>query len=448
MRKNRLYLFLLGIGISGMLGVQILSTFSGRDLAQIAAQATVTIADKSGRNLNLANEALNDSLQTKTKWEALFDSEKTGLYLFENDSLVYWNNSQWEMNETPPYFKNAEGLAKLKHGYFLYTKVVLNKKTTLVLSLVKPNYELQNNYLDNSFSEWTKIPKEVEIDFLAEKKNAVLFGNEILFGIKGSEPVYFNTKTDIASGGIFTVFFLLILITLLLLIRSGVSGVTFGAILFGVIALRAAMVFWHVPEFLNRTALFDPHLFGNAQSFMNGFLGDILFNALVFLFIATAFHFYFNLRERSSAIAQNVILLFVLLFVLFNQFNANLVSLVNNSTFDFNFLSIFSIKPIVFVSLAGCCVLLLAVFISIHNLTVILKNQSNGSVIFVLLVLGICLLEHLSTSATHLIESYWLLPAGILIYFTLSANRNSIALSLGAYILLMSVVSSALINFY
>ena len=51
-----------------------------------------------------------------------------------------------------------------------------------------------------------------------------------------------------------------------------------------VVTLRLLMSWLHWPPFFYHSTLYDVHIFGDADSFFNGYLGDMLLNASLLLF--------------------------------------------------------------------------------------------------------------------------------------------------------------------
>jgi hypothetical protein len=60
----------------------------------------------------------------------------------------------------------------------------------LALCMLKPDYELQNRYLDNDFTGWTGIPADVAFDPMPRGPWQVTLNDEALFSINGIEHVY------------------------------------------------------------------------------------------------------------------------------------------------------------------------------------------------------------------------------------------------------------------
>src|SRR5690606_9680997 len=128
--------------------------FNASSLTQIATNAEEKFKIR-GAECKQALEILNSNKVEKEQLNNFFLTQKTGLYLFQKDSLVYWNNAQFPVPLTTKSFTKNFGMIELRQGHYLYFKSGNTEKTSIALCLVKPLYDLQNNYLQNNFSSWT-----------------------------------------------------------------------------------------------------------------------------------------------------------------------------------------------------------------------------------------------------------------------------------------------------
>ena len=129
---------------------------------------------------------------------------------------------------------------------------------------------------------------------------------------------------------------------------------------------------------------------------------------------------------------------------IFLQFNRVLVSLVNNSTFNFNFLSILNIKPTVAgarshrPSGSG--------FAAVNTFWIIIKEEKPESM-FTGRFLLIILLTGWMLSPVFL-ESARIVPFGAIVYFFTGRSPNHFSLALGLEVLLLSIVTKQFLNSY
>lgn len=444
MKSGKVKFALIVISFLLVAGAIVFDRYSVFSIEEIASKSTKTIEKKAqvcqkGLSTLFTNEAYNN-------WQALteyYTNEKVGLYLWDNDSLVFWNNSQIPLSKTVQAFEKSHGLIKLPHGYYIYFKETNEQKTALALCLLKPEYEIQNNYLKNDFRTWTGIPKGVVIDTSIFAQHLVSYEATKLFAIKANEKDFYNPLSDQRSFLTFFAFFLMALLLILVQVKRSFSAAYVVYWVTGVIAFRAIMIGLKWPFFFYRTTLYDLQLFGNAQSFINGYLGDILLNAITLLFIAAVFHFY--PQDFVKRIQRFIYTFFVvgLIFLVYYLFNKTALSLINNSTLSFDFLGIFNLKPQVFVGLAALSVFSLALFVLIHRSLKIFSTFQ-----FFALYLCLCTANYAITKDAGLFENYWLALYAYILFILQKFNTSKIAIALGLQILIMSVVTSKIFNKY
>jgi len=437
-------------GILLMLFALILSLFAPLNLDKIAAKASQKISEK----LTICQKLLAD-LSAKDAFgdaeNAAYTDAKIGLYVFRNDSLIQWNNSRFALLETPSDFSANEGFIKSRHGYFLYTKAPgPNNTVLLALCLVKPQYELQNNYLENNFSRWTGIPKAVELQIPNGAAEVKLL-NVPIFSLNGNDEYYYITLIDDSAFVIFLIGFSLILVSLLFKFKQGISATEALAFAIGVILLRGLMLLFEWPSFFYRSLLFDVSIFGNAQSPFNAYLGDMLLNAAVVLFLGVATTFYFNNANSTIKIKRIEFTINALLFfILVNAFNHNIKSLVTNSTINFDFLNVLNFKTPAMVGLAIFCLYSIALFVVVKRLVSLLNGSFNRSIVTLLAInCAICLLQFfISEQLNFYIELLWPFIFSSCLFFLLRFGSGSFSLALGVQILLMALISSRFLNAY
>jgi two-component system, NtrC family, nitrogen regulation sensor histidine kinase NtrY len=444
MKKAKAYLILFVVSIFLIGAAVIFDRNSVYTLKEIALKSTTVIDEKA----TLCKKAL-PLLFIKTPsedWQHLvtyYDQEKIGLYLWNKDSLVFWNNSQIPVKQMATVFNKKQGLVKLPHGYYLYFKEENNQNTALALCLLKPDYELQNNYLKNDFKIWTGIPKDVNIDTAEGAENSVLLEGQHLFSLKSSEQEFYDIALDNSAFVAFFLGYIGLLISVLFYIKRNPDkrkGVWW---ILGILFLRLLMIACKWPVFFYRTTLFDVQLFGNAQSFLNGYLGDILLNAFTILFVASVFHFYAGDFTKRVWRFLYSFLLIGLIFTVFYLFRQTAVSLINNSTLSFDFLSIFNIKPQAFIGLVALSAYSLALFVIVNRSLYLFSG-----IRFFILYLCLCTLHFVFFKEGGFLENYWLLVYAAILFSLLRVFKLKIALALGLQILVMSVVTSKIFNTY
>jgi hypothetical protein len=245
-------------------------------------------------------------------------------------SLVFWNNAQIEVNKNLVNKNETEGFVKLKQGYFLFFTEKLANKTAMALCLIKPTYNLQNNYLQNNFSEWLSLPKEIDLIEGKTPIHAVTLNNKILFSLGGNDVKY-NSKL-LSNACTLIYFFGISLLFLGVLLFYSKNKNFKNALIVMLIPLAFKVLLWlKLPAFLVNTFLFDVQLFGNAQSLLNPFMADVLFNSIILVYISV---FIFLTEITTVAKIWQITykcFLFVFITLITVQINHCIKSLVSNS---------------------------------------------------------------------------------------------------------------------
>jgi nitrogen fixation/metabolism regulation signal transduction histidine kinase len=450
MRKSKIHYILLVLSLFLILGAFLLNNRFSFSIDQISQNCSNKINDKQIASKAALKLLLNGGVKDDgIAFEELFNKESIGVYQFKNDSLVYWNNAQIPLSYDKKIFEKDFGIAKLKQGYYLYFKQQKENYTGLAVCLVKPNYDLQNNYLKNSFSSWTNVPKELGISSTGLKQNAVYLNNKELFFLSGNDQFYHSTFVSNICFVAFLVGFMIALIAILLLVRANPQSPEVFVWLTAVVVLRCLMIWLKWPAFFYRSTLYDVQLFGTTQSYINSYLGDILLNAIVILFISVLLNFKIQKATNKTLNYLYVLLISAALGFVVVQFNNALISLVTDSTLNFDFLSIFSIKFPTFIGLFALTCYCLSVFVFVHKLIVLFSGKLIQDLLFfIVLIFVICLFIQLSFNYPKSFENYWLLVFSVPLFILTKLNFSKNSLGLGLQILIMSVITSLFFNFY
>lgn len=448
MHKHRIYLLPLIFSLVLMLGAFLFERSGTSSLNQICKSAEEKInirAAECKKALEILNTNKIDSVnETLINF---FLTKKIALYSFQGDSLVYWNNAQIPMPQTPKSFTKNFGIIKLRQGFYLYFKSKIGGQTRIALCLVKPLYDLQNNYLQNDFAKWTGIPKEIDMAKDSLSGNAVFLEHEKLFALKGDEAFYYSSRADNLATAVFIGGFLLLLLAALLFIKQTNNISAQVSIASTIPLLKFLMVLFKFPGFLYRSVLYDVRVFGNARSFVNAYLGDILLNAFIILFLAAVFYSVIKPNGKKFLVLK-ITLVSTFIFLIVFQFNHNLVSLVNNSTLNFDLLGIFNVNYSTFVALTAIGLYCPSLLISVYLLVVLLSGQKLKFAVFFFIHLAICLLIHFTTASENLFENYWLMIFSTLLFLLLRSDQFKISWAIGLQIIIMSLVASIFLNTY
>lgn len=417
-----------------------LYTFSPEQLAERAGE-------KAGQKADLCRDAALKTLNNpgdQKDFKSLYLRERIGVYLFEKDSLVYWNNSRLPFKLKPRAFADTFGTVKLEFGLYLYFKATSEDRTAVAMCLVKPEYALQNNYLRNDFEKWTGIPAGVGMSENPQALPAVMAHGKRLFALKAGEETYFYPDWSYLCYVVFILGFASILAGALGRVKK--SGRVVEALLWLglVVGLRLLMITLQWPAFFYHTDFYDVKLFGNADSYLNAYLGDILLNGLTLFFISAVFYF---LPKKNEARVMYFIIAFVLILFVVNQYNQNVISLVNNSTLSFDFLNVFGVRAMVFVALASLAVFSFALYIAVRGFFSLFRgNYLKDLLLFLALMALVGTVQLFISGHRSIFENYWPLVFSFFLFISLRRDVPRVMLSLGFLILIMAVVTSRFLN--
>ncbi len=214
MNENRKYL--LGL-IAGLIVLPLLILLEIRILQDTKQQVwdayyqtSDIVAQKEIRFNEIANDALADSLNLRKDWTDLVDisnSENASLFLFKNDSLVFWSRNESDAQRYLRVLDSGLHFLNVKNGSYLsFFKQSGTHKAVLLYS-IKTNYNYQNQYIENHFND--------ELSFLG---SALLSPSKLkdFEDVTDSKGKYLFSIQIFGAGKV-TPFWLKLLITILIL---------------------------------------------------------------------------------------------------------------------------------------------------------------------------------------------------------------------------------------
>lgn len=440
MRSTVYFLRLFYLSALLLLLALLYNSFSAASEQDLAARLSAKIEHKLDA---FAALDFNNTEQLRN----FYHSQKAGLYIFKNDSLRYWNNARIPLSLSLNELKDTLGCVNLRYGTYIYGLKQLNAHSkALMLSLLKPNYSLQNNYLSNDFEKWTELPKDIKILALEAKGTDVTCYSKPLFKISGTEKKYHSSFADEAAAAMFILAFLLMTASLLFSqLRSGVTRITL--LLLGLAALRSLLIYFSLPEFLYRSMLYDVRIFGDAHSQLNAYLGDMLINSGMLTIVTLFFQQYFivNNGKTIERLAGLLPVAFVLLSIF--GYTSALNSLVKNSTIQFDLLNAINLQWSLFFALAIMCLYGLSFFIGLMQLKLKFEKQKIYQVLLLVFLAAVSTWYTASSNeANSVFEKFWPLVALPVAALLLQFKRLRLQLALAVFVLVLSLLTSQLLS--
>ncbi len=375
--------------------------------------------------------------------------------IYENDSLQFWSDNGAGVEN---YIKDIclnNPLVHLKNGIYEvvpHSENSLTKKQLYGLILLKHEYNYQNKYLQNTFFKDFQLPAETKISF------PPLSGSPVIHSSEG-KPLFSVVfpKTLNRSGILLYLCFFLFLFSATWLIfllqplflpeeKAGSGSVMrfafFTALLF---LCRTLLLWFHFPSFFYETVLYDPTLFGNAHSFYFGYLGDVLMNTLLLLYLSFLFFKKFHCHSTTRNIPVIVFILLLLLLFYGHLINEVFHSLIQNSSISFNVSNLFSLTAFSILGFFVLALLLLSYFLFSLKITSLFSLLSQKN-IFLLsgLALFIFVLFSIYEGLTVIVTCWP--PIVFLFVYRLSPRSSFFSLGFGLlFVLLFSLITSDLL---
>lgn len=438
--KTPLFSALSGIFLMALSGwMSMHMSYSPEALSQLVSSR----AEQKLKSCTLALNTLN-RFPDKSVQDSLlnfYEQENIALYRFRHDSLLFWNNARISPDWDKSQFEKPYGLLKLKSGFYLYSIQSRDSTYNLALCLIRPDFPIKNKYLNNAFESWTGIPAGLQLAKNGERSFPVLIGDQKLFSVRANEESYVSEHVCTFAALLF--YFGLAALLLAALNKLPGSGALFYvSSLSGLLLLRISFTAFHWPGFLYKSSFYDVHDFGNATAWLNTYLGDLILNALYFLFLGV-------LLGRGSAgknghsVRYRILFNWIFSVLAYYQFNHSISNLVYNSTLNFDLLSIFNMKSLAFVALVVLALQAIALFLFLRNGIRYFNGPDMKGVWLYLLSVSLLILLHymISTQRSMLSSSWILLPALILASFH-RYGRLNLGYALITHLLLCSLFAS------
>jgi signal transduction histidine kinase len=422
----------------------------------INLRGTKTPADLSkqaSQKLNEKYQELTDAAEMARgldpeKLQELYSTNDIGIYIFTNQKLAYWNNSQIPI---PTKFTTElkPELVKLRNGYYLAHHVTQGNNTYLALCILKTRYDLQNDYLKNNFAAWLDLPTGLDLKLSKIAGNEVELNKQLLFSLSGTEDTY-RTQGTI---GILTIMFFLMCILLLLFVLIQIknkpfskNGLIYAALVF---VIRFLMLEFKWPGYLYQGELYDLILFGNAQSYFNSYLGDIILNSILLIWLTIICYYWLKNSQNPIGkiiyVGLSIGLLFTNLFFHHHIIN----SIISNSTISFDFLNLLNLHWYSYVALLPIVLVNMSTLMLLYVLfKYAIKQDLRSIIIYVCAAFAISIIINFVFPSNYWMEKWWFFPISLLIVFIGFLKLEKNILAVGGTLLLMAVISSATLNYY
>ncbi len=212
-------------------------------------------------------------------------------------TLLFWSTQVVEPLGSVSWMKGRSGFIQLANGYYVWRKGTFRDLTAIALIPVRWNYSITNDYLKNTFTTGENI--ENAYTLTSEERGRVIKSKEgdFLFSL---EPKSVNIVVQ--NNLLASIFRMLAAFIVLIFVhfvatyfvkKNFSRGVLF--LVMAVTGLRLASYYLPVPVNFRQFELFDPSIYGSNVILKT--LGDLLINAVLFLWIILFIRFYIQANK-------------------------------------------------------------------------------------------------------------------------------------------------------
>jgi two-component system nitrogen regulation sensor histidine kinase NtrY len=410
----------------------------------------------------------------------LYKKERIALYVYENDSLVFWTDNQpavdlydYATKTNNLYFGNdlqpdnnrdtdtnkylAEFI-KIRNGWYEYIKlkeVPDKKQTCIALISVKPEYDFENKYINNEFSSWLELPANTELKTEFNYSNPAIkskFG-KTLFEISRSDGVYKNKTITLIAALFFLTALVAFVIFLLKYLRQRFRNrllfiSVFSACCF---VLRTVMIYFKIPEVFYDTGVYDASVFANASSFYFAYMGDVLINSFL-LFFFSVIIYKSNIKIHYALPVKLTLYFLIAAGLLYFSYQIRILifSLVNNSTISYNINELFNFSGYSLIALTSVGMMMFAFYLLVEKSMIIAIQDIAARkklllAFFAAFVLFILFFIHGTLSVW---EYVWPAPLIIISYCLRKYKASYNFINLGLIILVSTFIVAGLFSKY
>lgn len=284
----------------------------------------------------IINSFKNKQLIISEDWIDQLNSINGMIYLFENDSLVYWSSNL--INPVDITIQDEQPVVKLSNGWYKISQKNDRNIKLIKALLIKNEYAYHNEYLIPNFVSDATLNENFRISFEQTGLSINDNNENYLFSIIREEQKEIKSKQAL----ILFIFYQLTIIFLLNLIIKFYKAYGFRIKkprLIPYLVFLDYIILWiflkniKIPSYLFESYLFSPSTFADST---HNSIGDLFVNSIFFLFGAYSLSQFLkkkpNIQKYSKIVgALRVFFLISMFFVIFYFFEHIIVSLFKNS---------------------------------------------------------------------------------------------------------------------
>lgn len=228
----------------------------------------------------------------------LFEHKELSVLVTKNDQLVYWSDHVVGFaNE----ISNAdEGYVRLPNGWFVLHRETMGEYTINGLVLIKYDYNIENEYLQNTFARGFHLPDDFEILFYTNESSFPIYDkkNSFLFSIQPSgilPCIYSDLYIPVVIYLIALIFLFVVLYRLNTHYLHRHREIKLLLLLFFLLGLYSLMNLTQLPQSVYMLKLFSPNYFAYSSYWTS--LGEFLVFTIFILYWGINFIRSFDIAE-------------------------------------------------------------------------------------------------------------------------------------------------------
>ncbi|MCX6258949.1 MAG: ATP-binding protein [Bacteroidia bacterium] len=277
------------------------------------------------------------------------------IFIFRNDSLIYWSDNSLPVDLRFSSSELGKGLYN-SGNYWCYAR--LRQVDNLVIAgliRIKSEYSFENNLLINRINTDFHLPGSWKLS--PEQGRYSIKGNrgEFLFSLR-----FTGENTDIAVPVTESILFFAVILSFFIFIFSFFSGYSGKKWLNTMVILtilcisviRLLTLLHHLPGWLYNFGLFNPQYYGISPIFPS--LGDLLINSIILFYSCLLIYRFISIKQeikrRSVADFRTSVFWIIIVIFLYYLVIYLLYSLILHSIIPFELFRIFDLN---FYTLAG-----------------------------------------------------------------------------------------------
>lgn len=312
----------------------------------------------------------NQSIQQLWEKET-FQKSPYLVYIFENDSLVFWNSNKIAVKKNLPN-GYSHYIGHFPNGYFLIDKSKIKQYHVVIGKEIKSEYFYQNSALQNRLTPHFKLTNNVKFSWEKHKNNVPIIGKD------GSTLIYLTIEKGKKVSGIQQLFifslYIVGLLFLLLALTSLAQNLAekwkAGFVIYPLALLTLSFLStkhkWI--SLFGDFKLFDPSLYASSRQLPS--LGNLILSLLVIFIVVWWVLWALRTLKNKNGKTRWILFLFyggLLFYALFIRFIFQ--SLILNSAIPLDISKVYSLTLYSGVSLVIIATLFLSYYFGIRTMS-------------------------------------------------------------------------------